>query len=1115
MNYRIGLDIGITSVGWAVLSHDSNEEANRIVDLGVRTFDRAEVPDTGASLASERREARGTRRRLRRRRHRLDRVKKLFEDEGLISISNLESMFKTSKHANVYKIRYEALNGIINNEELAAILYHFAKHRGFKSNRKSEANNKEEGKLLKATNENKELLINSGYQTVGHMLYKDSKFRAKDWNGNEILMTRNKTDDYKNTILRDLLEEEIKIIFNKQREFGNRYTTKEFEHKYLEIFKSQRSFDQGPGNMPNGQPSPYGGNIIEKMLGKCTFEKDEERACRATYSFEYFCLLQGINNLKIIMPDTSIRRLTEDERRKLIELAFKSSSIDYSKLRSTIGLEEGSFFKNLDYGNKSINDVEKKAKFNYLKAYHEIRKKVEKVDKEIFQTFDINIIDYIARTLTVYKNDNTRILKLKEVNLSNEIIDELLNLNFSKTGNLSIKAIRKIIPFLEDGFIYNEACEMAGYDFKGSISGQKKKLLNTDILKDITNPVVCRAISQSIKVLNAIIRKYGSPQLICIELAREMSKNFEERKKIEKSMKENSEVNDKAKEYIKSLGVVSPTGHDIVKYKLWKEQNEICAYSGRHISVKDLFDKSVVDIDHIIPYSICFDDSYKNKVLVYADENRQKGNRLPYEYFGHDLEKWHKFEVFVNNIKDHKKRQRLLKQKLSKEEIEAFKERNLQDTKYITTQFYNYIRANLEFAESKKYSKRNVITVNGSITSYLRKNWGLIKMREENDKHHALDAVVVACTTSSMIQKISKYVKGRELKYSRFSEYQDKETGEILDLTKLSREEFDEIFGVKFPEPWYNFRKELEIRLSDRPYLYKDILYKLGYRDEEIKPIFVSRAPKRSVTGPAHLDTVRSPKLIDQGYVISKKNLKDLKWDKKNNEIIGYYNKKDDRLLYEALCERLKKYNYDAKKAFAEEFRKPKSDGSDGPIVKKVKIMEKQTLGVMVNNGDGVASNGDMVRIDIFKEDGKYYFVPIYVSDTIKQQLPNKACVANKNYNEWKEMKEENFIFSLYSRDLVIFKHKKGANAKTSLGDKIIVNEQPMYYIKAGISNAAITLESHDRSFEVVNLGIQSLEYIKKLQVDVLGNITEVKKEKRMRFPGMEGYYGVSESICV
>ena len=126
--------------------------------------------------------------------------------------------------------------------------------------------------------------------------------------------------------------------------------------------------------------------------------------------------------------------------------------------------------------------------------------------------------------------------------------------------------------------------------------------------------------------------------------------------------------------------------------------------------------------------------------------------------------------------------------------------------------------------------------------------------------------------------------------------------------------------------------------------------------------------------------------------------------------------------------------------------------------------------------------------------------VPIYESDTVKNTLPNKAATAGKTYDNWREVKDEDFLFSLYKGDLIGIKHKTGAKLKTYTGDELGKQEFLAYYISSDISGAKISGEAHDRSFSFRSLGIQTLEYLKKYQVDVLGNVTEVKHETRKYF---------------
>ena len=393
------------------------------------------------------------------------------------------------------------------------------------------------------------------------------------------------------------------------------------------------------------------------------------------------------------------------------------------------------------------------------------------------------------------------------------------------------------------------------------------------------------------------------------------------------------------------------------------------------------------------------------------------------------------------------------------------------------------------------------------------------------DTHHAMDSVVVACCTDGMIQKISRSTQYREVLYKGQShpdyEIVDVETGEIISLEDLSREEWDERYGAQVPPPWEHFKEELEVRMGSDPKNDLDThpdMYQLFRYPEDvynnIRPIFVSRMPNHKVTGAAHADTIRSPRhykdggeiFADGGYVLSRTNIEDLKLDK-DGEIKDYYNKDSDRLLYEALRARLAEYDGDGKKAFAEEFYKPKADGTQGPIVKKVKTYKKMSLGVEINKDDagvgrGIAenANGGMIRVDVFRENGKYYFVPIYIADALKKRLPNKAAMQNKPYSEWKEMKDENFLFSLYSRDLIGFKNPKGKKVHCTDGTEIVLTNEIVYYIGANIRTASISCKAHDNQYEFGSFGIQSLQELKKYQVDVLGNVTEVRQEKRRGF---------------
>lgn len=1071
MKYTIGLDIGIASVGWAVVNND----ANRIENLGVRIFKKAEEPD-GKALNLARREARGTRRRIRRRATRMKKVKGLMIKYHLISGEELNDLYILgNEDIDVWKLREIGLERCLNRKEWARVLTSIAKRRGYKSNRKIDEEDKEVGKLSKGTIENKKILEEKGYRTIGEMFYKDEKFRENK---------RNKAGEYNNTVLRNMLIDEVNILFDKQRQFGSTYANEEFQREYIDIITYQK---------PYITPE-----LLEKMLGKCTFEKDEPRAPKNSYTFERFMLLQKVNNLTIYNEHKEKNEISPEQREEIIKMAYTQSEIKYSQLRKKLALTDKMKFADLNYHQIKkqeilpeediIKNIENK-KFVKLEGWHKIRLALKSnncEDKFEFIKQNPELQNIIADALVRNKTDDTIRNYLKERNIDNEIIEAILNINFTKFGHLSYKAMKKIIPELEKGLQYDKACTEVGYEFKGKSNQLQYKLPPISELDDvILNPVVLRAVSQTRKVINAIIDKYGSPKAIYIETARELSKSYDERTALEKRRNENEKNNEKIKEYIKENFHFEPKPFDIVKMKLWKEQDGKCAYSLKPIPAERLYEENYVQVDHIIPFSRSFDDSYNNKVLVLTDENQRKKERTPFEYFGEDEDRWRKFEEYVNltykfNLR---KSRNLLIKKFDEEKSKDWIQRNINDTKYISKFMYNYITNNLKFADSEL--KRKVYNINGQATAILRHCWGIKKDRNESDKHHAQDAVIIACATNQNIKKVSDYSRRKILHANHKSI--DTETGEILDL------KYNPDIYIK--EPWPRFREELEARMADLDnhgelYSLKNGNFR-NYEDvdiNQIRPIFVSRMPERKITGKAHKDTMRSQKFVNQGYnfTVVKKSLKDIS----EAEIKAIVDNKEfeplylsDKKMYDDIYEKMKETEFKAEKAFKEEYRKHSKNGK-GPIVRSIKVPSAGNTGVRLKNGS-IAENANMIRVDVFEKDKKYYLVPVYVSDFVKKVLPNKAIVANKDEGEWIEMTEDyNFKFSLYPNDLIKIKKK---NEK----------EIYLYYNSTHRGTGAINTITVNGEKKVNGIGVKNLEIFEKYQVDILGNISKVKKEKR------------------
>lgn len=338
---------------------------------------------------------------------------------------------------------------------------------------------------------------------------------------------------------------------------------------------------------------------------------------RPAYTYEYFTLLQKLNHLRVGSTG-SWRRLTDQERFHLVDLAKSKANLTYASLRKRSSYRPASIFPTFLMELSRWTRWRRRPSSRPLPLIIHCARRSSVRGEHRIDAYTVEQLNAVAYGLTVYKSDDKLREYFAENNIPAEDQDALLAVpSFSKFGHLSIKACEKILPHLELGLNYNDACTQAGYDFQGHASGEKSKFLPAVVpeFEDITNPVVRRAVAQTIKVINALIQRYGdSPAYVSIELAREMAKDFQERKALEKEMAGNQAENERIKERIRTeFGKTNPTGLDIVKYKLWQEQDGHCAYSLKPLEIQRLFDTGYAEIDHIIPYSQSFDDRYTNK----------------------------------------------------------------------------------------------------------------------------------------------------------------------------------------------------------------------------------------------------------------------------------------------------------------------------------------------------------------------------------------------------------------------------------------------------------------------------------------------------------------------
>lgn len=1083
LKYALGLDIGIASVGWALLGE------HRIIDLGVRCFDKAETADKGESLNLARRSARLLRRRLRRRAWRLTKLSRLLKREGLIADVNMlkQPPAKGFSTPNLWQLRVDALNRRLSPEEWSRVIYHICKHRGFhwlsKAEEKKADDDKEGGAVKKGLAGTKRLMQDKGYRSTAEMVVNEFPDAQ-----------RNKRGDYSKALSRELLSNELQLLFERQRVLGNPNTSSDLENKLLE---------RKHGLLWAQKPS-LSGEALLKMLGKCTFEENEYRAPKASFTVERHVWLTRLNNCRLII-DGEKRELSPAERAIAIQLPYdQSSDFTYKQLRKALakaGLTNEFRFAGLVYPSALQSEQEKakdpeEEKLIKLPAWQQLRKAMKDAGLESdWQKIAIDALegkahlyDEIARVLSIYKEDEEVERELNKLDLPNKskMVDVLQTIRFEQFSNLSLKALYKILPHMEQGERYDAACLTAGYHHSQLHkigTGEHKYLpafyigrdkdgrlkFNEDL--DIPrNPVVLRALNQARKVINAIIKKYGSPDQVHIEMARDLSKSFDDRRDIKKAQDEYRDRNEKDRTTFNlefnTTGELK--GREFEKWQLYREQHGKCAYSLQPLDIHRLFEMGYAEVDHALPYSRSYDDSKNNRVLVLAAENRNKGNMTPYEYLGgaQNSLRWLEYVAFVNSNKTYRqaKRNRLLRKDFGEEAAKEFSERNLNDTRYICRFFKNYVERYLKLADDSD-SKRCVV-VNGQLTSFLRARWGLIKVRSDSDRHHALDAAIVAACSHSMVKRLADYSRRKEVEAAREG-FVDITTGDVANHAMYTQLE------QHFPAPWPHFRQELQARLfvDDLEALCNE-LANIGYETEaleNVKPLFVSRATQRRNQGALHEATLRSPKLIESGESHTRVDIRKLKLAHLDR-IVGADDPRNKGLI-DALRARLEAHNDDGKKAFSTLLFKPANDGRRAPVVRTVKVKTTQKTGALI--GSAIADLGDMLRVDVFKNNSRYFLIPVY------------GVTSNRRINPITAPENAIFLFSLTKNDFL---------------EVTIGSETTRGYFVMFESDGRLTLRAHDQPQPDKNYfrkSVSSATKLSKFNIDVLGNIYSAKSEIR------------------
>lgn len=1035
-----GIDLGIASCGWAVLRHPTADDpSGEIVAMGSWMFDVPETDKERTPTNQIRRGNRLLRRVIRRRAQRMADIRRLFADQGLLAGNEPDALKRAG--LDPWELRARGLDKLLAPAEFAVALGHIAKRRGFKSAKKGkEANTAgDDQKMLKSLEATRERL--GRYRTVGEMFGRDADYRDRK---------RNRDRLFDRTQSRDDLIHEVGQLFSVQRRLGNMAATADLETAFREIAFRQREMQDS-----------------EKLVGLCQFEPAEKRSARFAPSFERFRLLSKLVNLRIITADGE-RSLTPDEIRLAAADLGKTAKLSVKEVRKRIGLPGDQRFAAIKPEDEAQDIAARTGE-----AMHGTKKLRDALGEALWRQLQLQPeqLDRVAHIISFHETADTIGAKLRKLGLPEGATDALLdNLGtfsrFKGAGHISAKAARALIPHLEAGLRYDQACQAVGYDHAASRWSKREQVadkasfnaLVKSMGDEIANPVARKSLTEGLKQLWAMRNRWGLPDAVHIEMARDVGNSLEKRRELERDHEKiNKQRTDERKEAAAQLGVEPEdiNGDTLVRYRLWKEQGGFCPYTGKKIPCDAIADKNnLVEIEHILPRSRFFDNSYVNKVLSFTGPNREKKGWTPFEWFAatKSPEEWETFVARVEtnpNLPNRKKRNLVLKN--ADEAAAKFKSRNLNDTRYAARLLAEAVK--LFYPEGERQERggiRRVFTRPGGLTAALRHAWGVESLKKvdgkrvEDARHHALDALVVAAVGEWEVQRLTK----------SFQEWEQK--GLARPLRQVD-------------PPWgdaASFRREVA---------------------QAYDAVFVARPERRRARGEGHAATIRQVKEREGAPVIyERKAIADLP-EKRLADI-------KDPERNQAVIEAIRQWIADGRPADL----LPRSPA--GHEIRKVRLRTKGKPAVPVRGG--TADRGEIVRVDVFAKANRrgkdeFYLVPIYPHYVMNKREwpmpPMRAVVAYKDEEDWTLIDESfTFRFSLYPRCYVEVTKPDG---------EVLAG----YFQGLNRSTGAVNLSNHrnarlladDNGNSMQSIGAKTLLTMKKYSVDRFGRRSEVKSEVR------------------
>jgi CRISPR-associated endonuclease Csn1 len=775
----LGLDLGATSVGWALIGSANGVPAG-IVRAGSRIFDADRAADIEAGRekprGQERRQARLQRRQIWRRARRAREIFWMLQGWGLLPagpnaqpeqrqqlLNQLDQQILGSawfkkrasepdipepQHVMPYLLRSSALDEALEPFLFGRALYHLAQRRGFLSNRKQAPTakaKKEEGVVDAGIGELRQKMSQSAARTLGEY------FSHERPAGEKRIRQR--------WTARAMYEEEFEKIWTAQAGFRPGMFTDAQKKLLRRVIFYQRKL-----------------RFPENLIGKCALEPGKRRAPKYLLLSQRFRLLQGVNNLQISLSGEVERPLASDERDRLIEALEVREEMKFSEIRKLLGLQKTCGFNLESEGEDRILGNRTAAKLHELLG--DRWRAMTPAEREA-------MVEYLW---SFEKADKLVGAAAKRWGLDAETAGQLAHITFEADYmSVSTAAMRRLLPLLEAGKFFAEAR-------KEMYPEKSRPVEPRDYLppvhawnREIRNPTVVRCLSEVRKVVNAIIRTYGKPTEVRIELARDLRNSRKQRENMRKRNWENRSLREQAaRKIMDALPGFKPSPRDIRKARLAEECHWCCPYTCKSISMTALVGpESQFDIEHILPYAKSLDDSFANVTLCDAEHNRNvKQRRAPSEAYGGNPELYEQIKGRVAKFSGPMAKEKLRRFRLTpaqiEEELKEFSAHLLNDTRYATRLAADYLGLLYGGPVDEGHTRR-IRATSGRVTAILRGEWGLNSILSDgptedggekpkyrgDHRHHAVDAIVTALTDDGTIQMLSRAAERAPLERRR------------------------------------------------------------------------------------------------------------------------------------------------------------------------------------------------------------------------------------------------------------------------------------------------------------------------------------------------------------